>query len=139
MNGNNRLILAMIFSLTALFILFFQGGFAQETSQQRINNVVDNFFKLYNSGDTAAYRQFLQPVSTNENELKQWLNGYNNAYRMIGKVEVKRIQINSNDKAEIWVQDNAHEAWWKFTILTDSLQHFKRRFIQPAPFESYFI
>jgi CubicO group peptidase (beta-lactamase class C family) len=104
-----------------------------------MNNVIDNFFKLYNSGDTAAYRQFLQPVAANESELNQWLGGYNNAYRVIGKVEVKRIQINSNDKAEIWVQDNAHEAWWKFTILTDSLQHFKRRFIQPAPFESYFI
>jgi CubicO group peptidase (beta-lactamase class C family) len=128
----------MIFSLTALFLLFFEEGFAQ-TSEQRMNNVVDNFFKLYNSGDTSAYRAFLEPVSANEAELKQWLTGYNNAFNAIGKVEVKRIQINSAESADVWVQDNTHEAWWKFSILTDSLQHFKRRFIQPAPFESYFI
>jgi len=139
MNGSNRLILVMIFSLTTLFLLFFKGGIAQETSQQKMNTVVNNFFNLYNSGDTAAYRNFLRPVCASDSELKQWLGGYINAYNMIGKVDVKRIQINSNDKAEIWVQDKTHEAWWKFSILTDSLQHFRRRYIQPVPFESYFI
>ena len=139
MNGSNRLILAMIFFLTTLFVLFSKGGFAQDNSKERLNTVVENFFQLYNSGDTAAYRKFLRPVSTNEAELNQWFTGYVNAYNFIGKVEVKRIQINSSESADVWVQDNTHEAWWKFSIITDSLQHFKRRYIQPAPFESYFI
>jgi D-alanyl-D-alanine carboxypeptidase len=139
MNGSNRLILVMVFFLTTLFLLFYKGGLAQQPSQQNIQNVIDNFFSLYNSGDTAAYRKFLAPVSASDSEMKQWLAGYINAYNVIGQVDVKRVQINSAEHAEVWVQDKTHEAWWKFSILTDSLHHFKRRYIQPAPFESYFI
>src|SRR5690349_17406615 len=102
MNGSNRLILVMVFFLTSLFLLFYKGGFAQEPSQQKMHNVIDNFFKLYNSGDTAAYRNFLTPVSASDSEMKQWLSGYINAYNVIGKVDVKRIQINSPENAEIW-------------------------------------
>ena len=122
MNGSNRLILVMILSLTTLFLLLFKGGFAQETGRQRMANVINNYFSIYNSGDTAAYRKFLKPVSSSDSELKQWLSGYNNAFNVIGKVEVKRTQINSPENADVWVQDKTHEAWWKFTIITDSIQ-----------------
>ena len=140
MKGNNTLIAIMIFSITALFLLFATSGFGQASAgKEQFGKVVDNFFKLYNSGDTAAYRKFLEPVSDNQAQLNQMLNGFNNAWRVIGKVNIMRINPVAPDNAEVWVQDNKYDAWWKFSIYTDSLQHFKRRTIQPVPFDSYFI
>jgi D-alanyl-D-alanine carboxypeptidase len=140
MKGNNTLIVIMIFSITALFILFANNGFAQAAAgNKKFGKVIDNFFQLYNSGDTAAYRKFLEPVANNQAELNQVLTGFNNAWRVIGKVNIIRVNVVAPDIAEVWVQDNKYDAWWKFSIYTDSLEHFKRRTIQPVPFDSYFI
>jgi len=140
MARSNTLILIMFFFLTALFVLFTSSSFAQVNNQsEKLQLVVDNFFELYNSGDTAAYRKFLEPTVENEGQLNQVLTGFNNAYRVIGKVDVKRVQLNSRDNVEVWARDKRYDAWWKFTIYTDSLQQFKRRTIQPVPFESYFL
>ncbi len=88
MARSNTLILIMFFFLTALFVLFTSSSFAQANNQpEKLQLVVDNFFELYNSGDTAAYRKFLEPTVENEAQLNQVLTGFNNAYRVIGKVE----------------------------------------------------
>ncbi|HYJ38438.1 MAG TPA: serine hydrolase domain-containing protein [Chitinophagaceae bacterium] len=137
---SNSLILIIFFCLSVLLLLFSKNGVAQsQTQDERIHTMVEKFFDLYNSGDTASYRKFLEPVSETESELQRTLTGYNNAFRMIGKVDVKRIQVNSPQQAEVWTKDLKYDAWWKFSIYADSLQHFKRRTIQPSPFESHFI
>ena len=140
MKGSNILIAVMIFSLTTLCLLFCTGGFAQPNMpHNKLSDAVNNFFTLYNSGDTAAYRRFLEPVAENRAQLDRVLTGFNNAYRVIGKVEVRKVQFNSPYEAQVWAQDNQHDAWWKFAIYTDSFQNFKSRTIMPIPFESYFI
>jgi D-alanyl-D-alanine carboxypeptidase len=139
-SNSNTLILVMFFCIAALFLLISTKGFGQvQNESKNLNTTISNFFEIYNSGDTSAYRKFLEPISENESQLKNTLMGYNNAYRVIGKVDVKRIQVNSPVSAEILARDMKYDAWWKFTIYTDSLQHFKRRTIQPAAFESYFL
>ncbi len=140
MARSNTLILVMFFCLTALFVFFATNGFAQAKDQsEKLQSVVDNFFELYNSGDTAAYRKFLEPTVENAAQLNQVLTGFNNAYRVIGKVDVKRVHLNAQDNVEVWARDKRYDAWWKFSIYTDSLQRFKRRTIQPVPFEDYFL
>lgn len=140
MARSNTLILVMFFCLTALFILFTATGFAQTKNQSdKLQSVVDNFFELYNTGDTAAYRKFLEPTVEKTTELNQVLTGFNNAYRVIGKVDVKKVQVNSRENVEVWARDRKYDAWWKFSIYTDSLQTFKRRTIQPVPFEDFFL
>jgi CubicO group peptidase (beta-lactamase class C family) len=130
----------MFFCLTALFVLFASNGIAQSRNQsEKLQSVVNEFFELYNSGDTAAYRKFLQPTVETTAQLNQVLTGFNNAYRMIGKVDIKRVQVNSLDKAEVWARDKKYDSWWKFSIYTDSSQNFKRRTVQPVPFEEYFL
>ena len=140
MARSNTLILVMFFCLTALFVLISTNGLAQAKNQsEKLQLEVDNFFELYNSGDTTAYRKFLEPTVENSEQLSRVLTGFNNAYRVIGKVDVKRVQLNSQDHAEVWARDKKYDAWWKFSIYTDSLQRFKRRTIQPVPFEDYFL
>ena len=140
MKSSNFLIAVMIFSLTALCLLFSTRGFAQPNMpNNKLYDVVNDFFTLYNNGDTAAYRKFLEPVAESQVQLEKVLTGFKNAYRVIGKVEVRKVQFNSPYEAEVWAQDNQHDAWWKFAIHTDSFQHFKNRTIMPIPFESYFI
>ena len=140
MARSNTLILVMFFCLTALFILISTSGFAQERNQpEKLQTVVDNFFEVYNSGDTAAYRQYLEPAAENSEQLNRVLTGFNNAFRMIGKVDVKRVQFSTQYSADVWARDRKYDAWWKFSIYTDSLQRFKRRTVQPVPFEDYFL
>ena len=140
MTRSNTLILVMFFCLTALFVLISTKGFSQAGNQsEKLQLVVDNFFELYNSGDTAAYRRFLEPTVENSEQLNKVLAGFKNSYRVIGKVDVKRVQLNSQENVEVWARDRKYDAWWKFSIYTDSLQRFKRRTILPAPFEEYFL
>ena len=140
MARSNTLILVTFFCIAALVLLFSTNGFAQGVHQkEKFNTTIANFFDLYNSGDTAAYRKFLEPISENEAQFNRVFTGFNNAYRVIGKVDVMRIQVNSTENAEVWARDKKYDAWWKFSIYTDSLQRFKSRTIQPIPFEDSFL
>ncbi|ULQ57719.1 beta-lactamase family protein [Flavihumibacter rivuli] len=108
-------------------------------AQSKLEKTAASFIELHNSGDTAAYRQYLVNAGTSPDKVSEWMRGYANAYRMLGKVSTRKIISTSPVTAEAWVQDNQYDAWWKFTIYTDSVQQFKRRTIEPVPFTTPYI
>lgn len=99
----------------------------------------NEFMKLYNTGDTAAYRSLINSIEPDTNKQKQLFNGYRNAFNFIGPVSIRKIDPESSNNALVWVQDKQLDSWWRFNITTDSLQHFKNRTILPVGFTSAFL
>lgn len=99
----------------------------------------NEFMKLYNTGDTIAYRNLIVSIEPDTIKQKQLFNGYKNAFHFIGPVAIRKVEPVSSNNALVWVQDKQFDSWWRFNITTDSLQHFKNRTIMPVGFTSDFI
>jgi D-alanyl-D-alanine carboxypeptidase len=109
------------------------------TQKQQLTKVAQDFMALYNTGDTMQYRNFLSSIMTENPDRERTLMGYKNAFGAVGKVDIKKTIFLSPEKVEVWARDKKYEGWWKFTLLTDSAQHFQKRLLMPVRFNEYFI
>lgn len=107
--------------------------------QHRLGQTVDQFFKIYNSGDSVQYYQLLYPVVKDSAELNHLLDRYKFTYSIIGKVTVKKVNFLSPTQADVWAKDAQFDSWWKFSILTDSNQRFQQRLVKPDRFPNDFV
>jgi D-alanyl-D-alanine carboxypeptidase len=107
--------------------------------KEKLGQTVDQFFKIYNSGDSTQYYQLLQPVVKDTAELNHLLDRYKFTYAVIGKVDVKKINFISPTQADVWARDTQFDSWWKFSIITDSNQQFKQRLVKPDRFPGEFV
>jgi CubicO group peptidase (beta-lactamase class C family) len=107
--------------------------------QQKLQVTVDQFFKIYNSGDSSQYYRLLQPVVKDTAELNHLMDRYKFTYAVIGKVSVKKVNFISPVQADVWSKDEQFDSWWKFSIITDSNQQFKQRLVKPDRFPGEFV
>ncbi|HJW16792.1 MAG TPA: serine hydrolase domain-containing protein [Flavisolibacter sp.] len=131
---------AKLFSTIIVFIGLTSQAWAQTTiQQQRLDETVSKFFKIYNSGDSAQYYQLLLPVVKDSAELNHLMDRYKFTYAVIGKVNVKKVHYLSPTQADVWSKDEQFDSWWKFSIITDSNQHFLQRQVKPDRFPGEFV
>lgn len=110
------------------------------TSQnEKLIELINTFIEVYNSGDSIEYKAWFKNSNLNNTEIANAVKSNLNAYNFIGKVKIKKAEIISPTKVEAWVQTFAYDSWWKFLVVTDSVQYFKYRIIQPAGFSESFI
>jgi hypothetical protein len=107
--------------------------------QQELQKTVDQFMAIYNTGDSARYYALLEPVVHDKKELTELLDRYKFTFKVIGKVDVQKIDFISPTQADVWARDRQFDSWWKFSVLTDSLQHFQKRLVKPDRFSAAFI
>jgi D-alanyl-D-alanine carboxypeptidase len=107
--------------------------------QDKLRATVDQFFKIYNSGDSSQYYQLLQPVVKDSAEFSHLMDRYKFTYSVIGKVDVKKVNYLSPVQADVWSKDEQFDSWWKFSIITDSNQRFKQRLVKPGRFPNEFV
>ena len=69
--------MVMLISLTA-------AGQDQD-QKERLKSEAQNFLKIYNTGDSVVYRNFLSKVIQDEPLLENTLMRYGNTYRSIGE------------------------------------------------------
>ncbi|ULQ57241.1 beta-lactamase family protein [Flavihumibacter rivuli] len=113
---------------------------AQDASQQEpLTAMMRSFVEAYNTGDSASIRSMLQNAHAEPSIIDKAIMGNLEAYGFIGKVRLRSINPVEVNKVEAWVQELRYDAWWKFLIITDSLQHYQYRVIQPAQFTTPFI
>lgn len=108
------------------------------TQNDKLTELINCFINVYNSGDSAEYKNWFKILGFKNAEIANAVTSNLNAYNYIGKVKIRRTDIVSSTQVEAWVQTFAYDSWWKFSLVTDSMQNFKYRIIQPAGFnESY--
>lgn len=122
------------------FLCLYLTVFAQNDLQkQRLQETVEHFFRVYNTGDSAAYYKLLEQAMPDKAQRTETLNRYIFSYGIIGKVEVKKIDILSPQQADIWAKDLRFDSWWKFSVITDSMQQFRKRMVKPERFTAAFL
>lgn len=111
------------------------------TSQQKnkLTTLMNSFIEVYNSGDSIEYKNWFANSGLNTAEVENAVKSNLNAYQFIGKVKIRKTVAISTTNVDAWVQTFAYDSWWKFSIVTDSVQNFKYRVIQPAGFNESFI
>jgi CubicO group peptidase (beta-lactamase class C family) len=125
--------------LALIIFVSFTAAAQNSVQQKQLGLVAQNFMKLYNTGDSAAYGAFLHAVMPDKTEADRLLDRYNFTYNFIGKVDIRKMVPVTPEKMEIWTQDQRYEAWWKFTVITDSQQRFKQRYVEPTGFTEAFL
>lgn len=105
----------------------------------KLVETVDQFFRVYNSGDSAQYYHLLQPVVKDTAELNHLMDRYKFTYSIIGKVTVKKVNVLSPTQADAWAKDEQFDSWWRFSIMTDSNQQFQQRLVRPDRFPGEFV
>ncbi|MGF1925070.1 MAG: serine hydrolase domain-containing protein [Bacteroidia bacterium] len=106
-------------------------GLAQVQSvQQKLEQTAVDFLKIYNTGDSALYRSFLQK-NTGSDKLVDKLRRFENTWKSIGTVKIGEIRIKGNTRVDVAVQEQKYGGWWRFSVETDSNQHFLNRTVVP--------
>jgi hypothetical protein len=110
------------------------------TSQKdKLTALINSFIEVYNSGDSIEYNNWFGNSGLNKTEIENAVKSNFNAYQYIGKVKLRKTDVISLTNVEAWVQTFAYDSWWKFSVVTDSVQNFRYRIIQPAGFNESFI
>jgi CubicO group peptidase (beta-lactamase class C family) len=95
------------------------------TQQKQLTALTQNFIRLYNAGDTAWLRAFIQTVDTSAARTQKFLQQVGREQGGVGTVTVQRIKVVSPTQTETLVQTPRFETWWQVLVLTDSQQRFK--------------
>lgn len=109
------------------------------TQKDKLMGLISSFIGVYNTGDSIEYKNWFINSGLNKTEIENAVKSNLNAYHYIGKVKIRKTDIISPINVEAWVQTFAYDSWWKFSVVTDSMQNFKYRIIQPAGFNESFI
>lgn len=109
------------------------------TQKDKLMGLISSFIGVYNTGDSIEYKNWFINSGLNKTEIENAVKSNLNAYHYIGKVKIRKTDIISPINVEAWVQTFAYDSWWKFSLVTDSMQNFKYRIIQPAGFNESFI
>lgn len=99
--------------------------------EDALRKTASDFLQMYNTGDSAIYRNFLKQKVSAE-LLEDKLKRFGNTWNSIGAVEKKQINIPDQTHAEIIVQEKRYGSWWRFVIETDSNQNFINRTVVPV-------
>lgn len=107
--------------------------------KDKLTELINTFIGVYNSGDSIEYKTWFKKSGLNNAEIINAVKSNLNAYQYIGKVKIRKTDVASATKVDAWVQTCNYDSWWKFSVVSDSLQNFKYRIIQPAGFSESFI
>lgn len=110
--------------LLLLLFLFPVLGFSQIPNQP-LTALTKKFIAMYNSGDTAQYRVFIQSEDTSAERTAKFMDQLGREQAGIGPVNIERIRVVSPTETEALVQTPRFETWWHVMLITDSLQRFK--------------
>lgn len=114
-----------------ILLLFFGATVAAQTPVAT-TQFTDQLVAVYNTGDSIQYNTYFAGLTTDQAQLTANRRRMQREFAQIGAVRLIQSTRLAPTQTELLLKTDAHDAWWKLVVLTDSANQFKEHHMWPV-------